>query len=522
MVKNIILCSDGTGNKGGDGVGTNVYKLYNAVDIHDGENPQITFYDNGVGTSKNKYIRALTGAFGVGFKQNVEDLYEFLARNYATGDQIYVFGFSRGAATVRAFAGMVQWCGLLDTKDAAYWQNGNFDETKFQCDIDAAMRAYKKIRKNPSIAKEFKSQHSVKDDKFAPDGDLKIKFIGVWDTVSALGFPQDWSWAVNWIFALLEKILDWLWPHSFYEYQLNRSVEFVYHALAIDDERKTFHPQVWNEILPDRPKKIEQVWFSGAHSNVGGGYPRAGLSTVALDWMMTRAQHHGVAFNNFDLSRAQETANVHGKLYDSRDGAAVYYRYSPRDIETLCTNRKGERKIARPVKFHKSVIERIEMGTSRYAPGFLPYEFLVTETPINVQPVPMRAAASQAAWKAHKKEIGLWVAVRKTLYRLFVETTVITVAVTTVFYLTDQKASGGETAPASAYAPAYIFSRQMLEDVFTNSVVSHPAFMAVIAALFIGYYVLRGNMKARTQAACEKARISLLDQWSQKTAGTAP
>ncbi len=119
MAKNIILCSDGTGNQGGRGAGTNVYKTYNAIDIHDPDVEQVTFYDNGVGTNKNKYIRALTGAFGIGFKQNVEDLYEFLARNFDAADRegrpdkIYIFGFSRGAATVRAFAGMIQECGLL-------------------------------------------------------------------------------------------------------------------------------------------------------------------------------------------------------------------------------------------------------------------------------------------------------------------------------------------------------------------------------------------------------------------------
>ena len=110
MGKNIILCSDGTGNKGGHGADTNVFRLFNAIGIHDVSPPQITFYDDGVGTSKNKYLRAISGAFGFGFEDNVVDLYEFLSRNYKSkdDDKIYLFGFSRGAATVRAFAGMVQ------------------------------------------------------------------------------------------------------------------------------------------------------------------------------------------------------------------------------------------------------------------------------------------------------------------------------------------------------------------------------------------------------------------------------
>ena len=203
MTKNIVLCSDGTGNKGGDGTGTNVYKLYHAVEINDAATPQITFYDNGVGTHKNKYVRGLTGAFGLGFKANVLDLYEFLARNYQPGDGVYLFGFSRGAATVRACAGMIQECGLLDITNPACQSDGRFDEARFQDQLDEAMRAYKLIRSRPTVAAEFKRDKSVKHDAHAPGGDLRIRFVGVWDTVSALVFPQDWSWVLQGLFGLL-------------------------------------------------------------------------------------------------------------------------------------------------------------------------------------------------------------------------------------------------------------------------------------------------------------------------------
>ncbi len=123
MGKNIILCADGTGNKGGYTPSSNVYKIYNAVKINkDGKEDkdykqQIRFYDNGVGTEKNKYYRGLAGAFGLGFKSNVIDLYTYLAKNYEPGDQVYLFGFSRGAATVRAFAGFIATCGLVKGKN---------------------------------------------------------------------------------------------------------------------------------------------------------------------------------------------------------------------------------------------------------------------------------------------------------------------------------------------------------------------------------------------------------------------
>jgi uncharacterized protein (DUF2235 family) len=133
MCKNIILCADGTGNRGGETPDTNVYRMYHAVDIHQPKRKrnQITFYDNGVGTSTNKYIRSISGALGFGFGKNIRQLYAFLARNYDPGDIIYLFGFSRGAATVRAFGGMLQECGLVDRHHPKCMTNARFDSGKF-------------------------------------------------------------------------------------------------------------------------------------------------------------------------------------------------------------------------------------------------------------------------------------------------------------------------------------------------------------------------------------------------------
>ena len=205
---------------------------------------KITFYDDGVGTAKNRYLRAVSGAFGFGFKGNVRDLYEFLARYYKADedDKVFMFGFSRGAATIRAFAGMVQECGLLDIRNSACQKGGKFDEGEFQKQIDLAMRAYEKIKSDRSLATAFRAK-AVKHDANAPNGALQIEMIGVWDTVSALGFPQDWSLAIDWIFRVADKLSETLFPHNFYNYQLNRSVKNVYHALAIDDERMTFQSQ---------------------------------------------------------------------------------------------------------------------------------------------------------------------------------------------------------------------------------------------------------------------------------------
>ena len=137
MSKNIILCADGTGNKGGYTPSSNVYRIYNAININD--NPQIRFYDNGVGTEKNKYYRGLAGAFGLGFKSNVIDLYVYLSKNYKPGDQVYLFGFSRGAATVRAFTGFIATCGLIDGR--------NLDKYELKNRVNDAFDAYKRLRR---------------------------------------------------------------------------------------------------------------------------------------------------------------------------------------------------------------------------------------------------------------------------------------------------------------------------------------------------------------------------------------
>lgn|GEM_PF-1154184 len=420
----IILCSDGTGNKGGYGADSNVFRLYNAIDLGGPGETQITFYDNGVGTQSNKIIRALSGAFGFGFQSNVRDLYEFLARNYAPGDEIFLFGFSRGAATVRAFAGMVQECGLLHVKAD---RRTIFDEDEFERLIDDAMDGYEKHWNDLSKTYDSSATADFKRRvEEAGDFDLKdpvpITMIGVWDTVSALGFPQDWSWLLEKVFAGVDIVSDWVFPHRFYNYQLNENVANAYHAIAIDDERTTFHPRIWREFADkerdknrdfERPASIEQVWFPGVHSNVGGGYSRAGMSYVTLDWMMERAERHGIRFHDEARDDVRDAANVHGKLYDSRDGVAVYYRYAPRFIDEM-----SEKYIEGPVNIHRSAIDRLERFTAGYAPTGLPVEFQIAHTELGVGNVSVPAPEddAKADWERSRK------AIKGYRYRSFEET----------------------------------------------------------------------------------------------------
>ncbi|RKZ62792.1 MAG: hypothetical protein DRQ44_10670, partial [Gammaproteobacteria bacterium] len=211
--KNIIVCADGTGNRGGYSPDSNVYKIYNAVDkgfsgrTEDGADisEQIIFYDNGVGTDTNKYIRALGGAIGFGFGRNVCDLYKYIARNYKPGDRIYFFGFSRGASTVRACNGMISKCGLIKTQGL---RNRELDAL-----VSEAFDTYKLCKKQPELAEDFKNSERS-------HGAVAIHFLGIWDTVVALGFPKRTdvtgpvTLVLNFLFLVFEKILDFLWPHS--------------------------------------------------------------------------------------------------------------------------------------------------------------------------------------------------------------------------------------------------------------------------------------------------------------------
>lgn len=503
--KRLIVCADGTGNRGGYTPDSNVYKIYNAIDIRDDANPQIKFYDNGVGTSKNKFWRGLSGAFGFGFGRNVCDLYEFLARNYEPGDDVFLFGFSRGAATVRALSGFIAAVGLVDGR--------GFDQDAMDDAVKKAFTAYKNVKTDPSLAKQCLEAGS--------HGAIRVEFIGVWDTVSALGFPQHWAitglgmWVLNGLFKALDHASDVIFPHRFYNYELTNNVAHAYQALAIDDERNSFRPMVWNELGETMTTDVEQVWFAGAHSNVGGGYGRAGVANVALDWMMTRAKKkHGLTFESGALDDVGKDRHVHGRLYSSRDGLAVYYRYAPRDIEQLCDGVvKGK------VRIHRSVFARLARRTANYAPGHLPFEFDVVDTAPEEAATLGKASSDRSLWMAHRKEVNRWVWLRKWLYGIFLEFTLLVVILGLVFW-GRAPATGGIT-PATwsfewlaghlANALNYV-APKFLEGLVTVAVIEQPWMFGVAVVFLLALYFLRkwfqhGGLKAR-----ERARETVLAQ----------
>jgi hypothetical protein len=195
--------------------------------------------------------------------------------------------------------------------------------------------------------------------------DVKVRFIGVWDTVDAVGLP----------FALAGFVNRAIYQFKFPTQTLGSHVEQAYHALSIDDPRMSFAPVLWKGPDP----RITQVWFAGAHSNVGGGYPKQGMSLVALDWMLSHAQRAGLRLQKSDVEAFRGHASVDDMLYNPRAGIGMFYRWAPRDIREYC-----DRSQTTPT-IHLSVAERIAHGTNDYAPGNIPADVTVVATPVDAR-----------------------------------------------------------------------------------------------------------------------------------------
>ena len=422
--KNIVICSDGTGNTTIKGRGTNVFKLFEAVDVNGHRSDpllirQLAFYDDGVGTQQLRWIRAFAGATGYGLSRNVKRLYRELCRVYEPGDAIYLFGFSRGAFTVRTLAGLIADCGILPSAEYP-------TEREFRRQTRAAYRAYRRkyrallTRAWPGrgmTADQFRTRYARRDSTGALL-EPRIRLLGVWDTVDAVGLPFDLAEFWNHV----------IWQFKFKTTTISNLVEKGCHALAMNDDRESFKPVLWDELTPSVSSRVEQVWFAGAHSNVGGGYPQQGMSLVALDWMMKQAEAQGLRFTPFAREQYRSSQAFADKLYNPRSGLGVFYRWKPRDVTQLC----AEKGIA-VAKLHVSVIERIVQAPEGYAPGNVPPNCKVVATEDN--PLIDVSKLSEAIAAAHGGRSALplveqqasWVRVGLAAYLTFVIGTVAAV-----------------------------------------------------------------------------------------------
>jgi uncharacterized protein (DUF2235 family) len=248
MSKSIVFCTDGTWDSSANA--TNVYKLFKACLT---TATQVPYYDDGVGADGTPIEKLLGGAFGLGLFQKIKDGYSKIAQVYEAGDRIYLFGFSRGAYTARSLAGMIAVAGL-PTK--------NFDDPM----VEAAFQAYRNKPQRDAILAELQVP-------FAMDN-AKLTMVGVWDTVGSLGIPA--------IFGGVSPLI-----YGFLDTSLHEDVLHAYQAVAIDERRSEFPATLWSDPKPNQT--LEQIYFTGVHCDVGGGYPEHGLSDITFAWMLAKA-----------------------------------------------------------------------------------------------------------------------------------------------------------------------------------------------------------------------------------------
>ncbi len=272
MAKRIIFCADGTWNDPASQ--TNVYKLFKALNF---TAEQCPIYDDGVGTDGITLLRLLGGAFGEGLDKKIKDGYTRIAHLYSPADQLFLFGFSRGAYTARSLAGMIAACGL---------PTQNVDDNQTAQAFEAYREHDLSIRPQKLAALK---QRYVMDD-------AEITMVGVWDTVGALGIPA--------IFGGIDPL-----RYGFLDTALHPDVKHAYHAISIDERRREFPATLWSGP-PAAGQEIEQVYFTGVHCDVGGGYPETGLSDITLSWMMGKAKALGV---DFDPAVYLQYANLDAK-----------------------------------------------------------------------------------------------------------------------------------------------------------------------------------------------------------------
>lgn len=360
----MVICCDGTWNEpeklGGKRViPTNVLKLVRSIVSRDETTgiEQVVFYDRGIGT-ESKLKRVIAGATGWGISQNIRDCYRFIANNYSSGDEIYCFGFSRGAYTARSLVGMLNAVGLLD---------------KTHMEHLPAVYAYYRT------PVEHRSQSKYHDLVQGLDRrtDLSIKFMGVWDTVGALGVPT----------PLLSVLSKKYWV-GFHDTDLGDCVQSAYQALAIDERRHPYRPSNWTACSAN--SKLEQVWFAGSHSNVGGGYKDRGLSDIAFLWIINRARECGLQFNEAYLNNNEKVEpRSDGVLINSFSAiykllGAIKPLKMPEYLRPIGERKCAEQNLSPTINemLHESVVERLQ-ALAHYRPKNLLGEGVSPESQIS-------------------------------------------------------------------------------------------------------------------------------------------
>jgi uncharacterized protein (DUF2235 family) len=294
MIKRLVLCLDGTWNTADSDEITNIVRIRDLiaskVTTPTGVEEQRVYYHTGVGTGLSTRDRVIGGLTGSGLGRNVRSAYKYLSQHYAEGMEIYFFGFSRGAFTARSLAGYIGASGLLKAD---------------HCSPENEGRAWQYYRTPPDdrFPQEYEALKKLSHDN------VRIRLLGIFDTIGALGVPLG-------LFGRWNRR-----RFQFHDVTLGSNVDYALHALAIDEKRGPFLPSLWQ--LPNHQdfRHVEQVWFPGVHSNIGGSYADRGLSDRALFWMISRIEKHKIGLTFLPDWRKAVKPVVRGKLYESRTAA---------------------------------------------------------------------------------------------------------------------------------------------------------------------------------------------------------
>jgi uncharacterized protein (DUF2235 family) len=342
MKKRLVVCCDGTWNKAE--TRTSISRLHDMVVCDatcDDGIEQRCVYVQGVGA--NRFTRFRGGLFGVGLSDNILEAYRWLVDHYGEGDDIFCFGFSRGAYTARSLCGLIGAAGLLRPADAAHVKDA-FEYYRTRPDERQASKLHGRLQKL---------------DRHTAATGLKVKMLGVFDTVGSLGVPVP-------LFASLTQ-----WRRvAFHDTCLSALIENAYHALAIDEQRGPFEPTLWTDVARDGSgevvgQTVVQAWFPGVHSDVGGGYQDKSLADVPFAWMLAAACQLGLVVDwaHGDAPRSPDPC---GSAHDSLNlgwKIAEWWPWleanGPRVIGNRARQAKGLEAIAAPEFLHAGVLERL-------------------------------------------------------------------------------------------------------------------------------------------------------------------
>lgn len=346
-MKNIVICCDGTGNQFGRD-NTNAVKLHSMLKFNA---TQVTYYNRGVGTFSirpalvrpiESFNKTVSLALGAGLKHIVCEAYEFLVSNFEEGDRVYLFGFSRGAYTVRVVAAMIKAFGVLRSANA-HLVSDALQLLEFKETLDF------------QVVNGFKRQFST---GLSPS----FCFVGVWDTVASV---------------------SWAWERLKYSYtRTNTAVDVVRHAVSMDERRSLFHPNLWGNQQANQDAK--KVWFSGVHSDVGGGYARneSGLSNIALEWMLTEAKVHGLQIDDqraAKILRDECPPNHTSQAHESLTPSWWPLEFFPKGMRMNLFRRRQVRTLNKDteVRLHESLVKRMKDATVSYQPSNLPQSYQI-------------------------------------------------------------------------------------------------------------------------------------------------